>query len=303
MRAPALLLAALASPPALAATLTVSPPLARPGDVVLVSVEGAGSTPEGTVAGRPLLFWGEGETWHALAPLPIETPAGAAPVEVVAGEPLRTDLAVVEPGFRTSTLSVAPGFVEPSRQAKRRIAADRKAFREAFAQPFEPPRFEGPFDWPLRSETTGRFGDRRTFNGKQASVHYGLDLNGPVGTPVLASNRGLVVLARDCYMSGRTVVLWHGAGVFSLYFHLSEIGVAAGETVARGDRVGRVGATGRVTGPHLHWGVKVHGLYVDPESILRIDPPAGAGSDPGPASAQADPGPESGPAGADPAAR
>jgi murein DD-endopeptidase MepM/ murein hydrolase activator NlpD len=270
--APAMLIAALAASPAGAATLSVSPSSARPGDVVLVSVEGARATPSGTLAGRPLAFWDAGGTWHALAPLPIETPVGTVPVEVAAGDPLAAALEIVEPGFRTTTLSVAPRFVEPSPKAKRRIAADRKAFREAFARPFEPPRFEGPFDWPRRADATGRFGDRRTFNEKQASVHYGLDLDGPVGAPVLASNGGVVVLARDCYMSGRTVVLWHGAGVFSLYFHLSAIEVAPGQAVERGALVGRVGATGRVTGPHLHWSVKVDGLYVDPESILRIDP-------------------------------
>jgi len=295
MRAvPAILLAALAAPPAGAATLSVSPSSARPGDVVLVSVEGAEVAPSGTLAGRTLAFWGAGGKWHALAPLPLETPVGTASAEVLAGEPLAAGLEVVEPAFRSTTLSVPPRFVEPPPRAKRRIAADRKAFKEAFDRPFEPPRFDGPFDWPRRADSTGRFGDRRTFNGKQASVHYGLDLDGPVGAPVLSSNGGTVVLTRDCYMSGRTVVLWHGAGVFSLYFHLSEIEVAAGQTVGRGDLVGRVGATGRVTGPHLHWSVKVDGLYVDPESILRIDPTAAAAPEAAPGT-DAPPGTDPGP--------
>jgi murein DD-endopeptidase MepM/ murein hydrolase activator NlpD len=292
MRAAALLLAALAARPALGATLSVSPAQARPGDVVLVSVDAAEARPEGTLAGRPLAFWGGADGWHALAPLPVETPVGTAAVEVRAGEPLAAALEIVEPGFRTSALSVAPGFVEPPPKAKRRIAADRKAFREAFARPLEPPLFSGSFDWPRRSETTGRFGDRRTFNGKQASVHYGLDLDGPVGAPVQAANDGIVVLARDCYMSGKSVVLWHGAGVFTLYFHFSELAVSGGEAVKRGDLLGAVGATGRVTGPHLHWSVKVDGLYVDPASILRIDvqgPPAGEAAPDPAARAGADP--------------
>ncbi|HSN90424.1 MAG TPA: M23 family metallopeptidase [Anaeromyxobacteraceae bacterium] len=298
--APVLLAAALAAPPAGAATLSVSPPSARPGDAVWVSVEGAEAPPSGTLAGRPLAFWASGGRWHALAPLPIETPVGTAAVEVLAGQPLAAAIEVVDAGFREKALSVPPRFVDPSARAKRRIAADRRAFRRAYDRPFEPPLFDGPFDWPRRAESTGRFGDRRTFNGKQASVHYGLDLDGPVGAPVLASNGGRVVLARDCYMSGRTVILWHGAGVYSLYFHLSEIAVASGQDVARGDLVGRVGATGRVTGPHLHWSVKVDGLYVDPESILRVDPTA--------APSLAAPAPEADPAtaasaGADPTRR
>jgi murein DD-endopeptidase MepM/ murein hydrolase activator NlpD len=266
-----LALALLAGTPAGAATLSVAPATARPGDVVLVSVAGGEAAPSGTLAGRPLTFWRAPDGWRALAPLPIETPVGPAAVAVNAGGTLSASIDVVDPAFRTTRLSVAPKFVEPSKQAKRRIAADRKAFAAAFAQTFVPPLFSGAFDWPRRAGTTGRFGDQRTFNDAQPSVHYGLDVDGPVGADVLASNDGTVVLARDCYMSGRSVVVWHGAGVYTVYFHLSRMEVKPGQTVRRGERLGRLGATGRVTGPHLHWSVKVDGLYVDPESLLRID--------------------------------
>jgi murein DD-endopeptidase MepM/ murein hydrolase activator NlpD len=102
-------------------------------------------------------------------------------------------------------------------------------------------------------------------------VHYGLDLPSPAGTPVVAGAGGEVVLARDCYMSGKTVLLAHGAGVFSASFHLSRIDVKLGEAVGPGQLIGRVGTTGRSTGPHLHWGVKVDGLWVDPRSAQRLD--------------------------------
>lgn len=257
---------------AAAASVTVSPSSARPGDAVLVTVAGADAEPRGTLAGRPLVFFRAAEGWRALAPLPLELPLGPAAVEVDAGGPFTATLEIVDPAFRTSELRVSPRFVEPSRKAKKRMAADRKAFAEAQAQAFGPPLFAAPFDWPRRAGTTGRFGDQRTFNGKQESVHYGLDVEGPPGAPIVAANDGTVVLARDCYMSGRSVVLWHGAGVYSFYFHLSRIDVKPGATVRRGEPVGLLGATGRVTGPHLHWSVKVDGLYVDPESILRLDP-------------------------------
>jgi murein DD-endopeptidase MepM/ murein hydrolase activator NlpD len=239
--------------------------------VVLVEVRGGSVAPEGTLAARPLRFWRTPDGWRALAPLPIETAPGPAAAAIVAGVPLSATLEVVEPGFRTTTLSVSPRFVEPPPKAKRRIAADRKAFAAAFDQPFRPPLFQGPFGWPRAAGTTGRFGDRRTFNGTQASVHYGLDIDGALGAEVTASNDGEVVLARDCYMSGNSVVVWHGAGVYTVYFHLSRMEVRSGQAVKRGDRIGLVGATGRATGPHLHWSVKVDGLYVDPESLLRVD--------------------------------
>jgi murein DD-endopeptidase MepM/ murein hydrolase activator NlpD len=148
---------------------------------------------------------------------------------------------------------------------------DQAAFGTAFAQPFEPPLFSSSFAPPRDAEVTGRFGDKRLFNGRLQSQHYGEDVSGSVGAPVLAINDGRAVLVRDCYASGRSVVVWHGAGLYSVYFHLSRFQVKPGETVRRGQRIGRVGKSGRVTGPHLHWGTKLGGLYVDPRSVLRLD--------------------------------
>jgi murein DD-endopeptidase MepM/ murein hydrolase activator NlpD len=108
------------------------------------------------------------------------------------------------------------------------------------------------------------------FNGKKQSQHYGTDLAGAVGAPVEATNDGLVVLARDCFASGKSIAVAHGGGLFSVYFHLSAIDVRPGDRVRRGQAIGKVGQTGRVTGPHLHFGMKVGDLYVDPESVYRL---------------------------------
>ena len=116
-----------------------------------------------------------------------------------------------------------------------------------------------------------RFGDKRVFNGKMQSQHYGVDLDGAVGAPIIAAQDGEVVLVRHCYTSGRTVLLYHGAGVYSAYFHMSRTRVRAGQRVRRGQRIGDVGKTGRVTGPHLHFSMRVDGLYVDPASVLALD--------------------------------
>lgn len=260
-----------------APSVLVAPPAARPGDAVLVRVRGAEDPPAGALAGRPLAFWRAGDEWRALAALPIETPAGPAPVEIsAAGGAAAAALEIVPPGFPSRSLTVEDRFVEPPAEVKKRIAADRAAFAKAYARPFAPPLFEaGGFAWPREARLTGRFGDKRVFNQKRESIHYGTDVTGPVGSPIGAAADGEVVLVRDAYMSGKTVLLWHGADVFTAYFHLSRIDVRQGARVRRGQRIGLLGATGRVTGPHLHWSARVGGLFVDPEALLAIDFAAG----------------------------
>jgi murein DD-endopeptidase MepM/ murein hydrolase activator NlpD len=272
LRALAALLAFLPGLSRAEPSLALQPERVRPGDALLVTVRDAAGAPEGTLGGRRLLFYPVSGGFRALAALPVETPPGQIEVEVrVNGAAaLRASLAVEEPHFAEAEMSVAPKFIEPPLEARRRMKRDQAAFDKAFAQPFGPPIFRVPFAWPLDAELTGRFGDRRLFNGTKQSQHYGDDLSGEVGAPVRAANDGKVVLVRDCYASGRSIVLSHGAGLFTVYFHLSRFDVKAGAEVHRGDRIGLVGKTGRVTGPHLHWGTKVVDLYVDPESILRL---------------------------------
>ncbi|WP_242346566.1 M23 family metallopeptidase [Anaeromyxobacter terrae] len=258
-------------------TASIAPAAARPGDAVLVRVAGATSAPRGELAGRPLAFFRAGREWRAFAPLPTETAVGELRAELEAdGARTEAALAIVEPGWPSREISGVPArFVEPPPDVTSRIAADRAAFNAAYARPAEPPRFRRAFAWPRQARLSGRFGDQRVFDGVKQSVHYGADVTGPVGAPIRAANDGVVVLVREAYLSGRTVVLSHGAGVFTAYFHLSRIDVRPGQAVRRGARIGRLGATGRASGPHLHWSVRVGGLFVDPESLLGIDPASG----------------------------
>jgi len=252
----------------------LAPVAARPGDAVLVSVEAAPEAPpRGTLAGRPLSFWREGGAWRALAALPLETRVGEVPVDVeTRADHASARLAIVEPGFPSKEIRGVPEkFVAPPPAVKARIDADRAAVAKAYARPFGPPLFRRGFAWPREAPLSGRFGDQRVLNGEKATVHYGTDVTGPRGAPVLAANDGVVALVRDAYLSGNTVILAHGAGVFTAYFHLDRIDVRPGQPVARGARIGRLGATGRATGPHLHWSARVDGLYIDPESLLAID--------------------------------
>jgi murein DD-endopeptidase MepM/ murein hydrolase activator NlpD len=194
------------------------------------------------------------------------------PVRLSAGgEPLEASLEVLPAEFPEKQLRVSRRFVErPPPRVQRRIEADRLAFERAFAQEPAAPLFEGRFAWPRRDVVNAGFGEVRTFNGKKESRHYGLDIGGDMGAPVAAAQAGRVALVRHCWASGLSVVLFHGAGLYSTYFHLSRAEVQAGQEVARGQVIGRVGKSGRVTGPHLHWGVKVGDRYVDPESVLRL---------------------------------
>ncbi len=272
----------LASPlAAAAADIVLAPPAVRPGDVVLVRVPSAAAepVPTGSIAGRPLHFWRSGAECWALAALPIETPPGEVAVELTKAPlgPVRASspLEVLQPGFASRTLTVAPKFVTPPPSVRKRMERDRRAFAAAYARPFVPPFFRSGFGWPRRDRLTGRFGDQRVLNGAKESVHYGLDVSGPRGAPVLAANDGEVVLARDAYLSGKSVVLWHGADVFTIYFHLDRMDVRPGAKVRKGQRIGAIGSTGRSTGPHLHWSARAAGLLVDPESLVGIDFAAG----------------------------
>ncbi|WP_426751016.1 M23 family metallopeptidase [Myxococcus sp. Y35] len=258
--------------------LTLQPSTAKPGDPVLVTVRGVTAPPTGTLAGRALRFFPWGDGYLAVTGLPVELTPGAAQVTamgpVTPGAPqveLTGTLDVVEPGYPSRELRVAGKYVKPPAAVRKRMAADRRAFAEAFAQPFTPPHFAQNFAWPRQDRITAPFGDRRTFNGKLSSQHFGVDIDGDPGTPVQAANDGTVVMARNNYAAGNTVLVHHGAGLYTAYFHLSRIGVKLGETVKQGQELGRVGSTGRVTGPHLHWGVKVDGLWVDGESLLKMD--------------------------------
>jgi murein DD-endopeptidase MepM/ murein hydrolase activator NlpD len=257
--------------------LSLQPETARPGDPVLVTVRGLTEAPTGTLGERPLRFYPVRDGFQALTGLPVEQTPGPVVVKVHAGGTaspveLTKTLGVVAAGWPARTLKVANKFVKPpSPEVQARLDADKAAFATAFAQSFAPPFFNENFDWPRQDRITAPFGDLRTYNGKKQSQHYGTDIDGDPGTPVHAANAGTVVMTRDNYAAGNTVLVHHGAGVYTAYFHLSAMEVKEGSRVERGQLLGKVGGTGRVTGPHLHWGVKVDDLWVDGETLLKLD--------------------------------
>jgi len=173
--------------------------------------------------------------------------------------------------YRTSSLSVPPKFVEPPPEALKEIDEESQLKAKVFAASAPDPEWSGSFRAPVASAPTDSFGTRRMLNGKLATIHKGMDFRAASGTVVRAGNSGVVVLARPLYYEGNCVIIDHGLGLFTLSMHFSRIDVKEGQRVAQGDRLGLSGATGRVTGPHLHWAVRWQGAYLDPAKLLRLN--------------------------------
>lgn len=280
---------------ALGADVRVQPGIARPGDAVLVEVNGSGEAPTGHLGSFELVFLPFGEAWVALLPLSVDQKPGKLPLEVIAvtegtRQKLVGELEVTKANFRRRQLTVSKRFTSPSKKERLWSAEDQKAFNEAFDRDFQPWAFKGRFEWPRNAPISAPFGDLRLFNGKKPSQHYGADIDGETGDPIYASNAGEVVMVRACFGSGNTVLIHHGGRLFTAYFHLSEFAVKEGEHVEVGQPLGKVGKTGRVTGPHLHFGAKLDGKWVDPESVFRLEFPPPAPVSGQPTSAPASPG-------------
>jgi murein DD-endopeptidase MepM/ murein hydrolase activator NlpD len=259
-------------------TVSVQPGTAKPGDPVFIVVEGAAALPTGTLGDRALRFYPFAGRHEAIAGLSVDHPVGVLEISIrvpaAAGAKAAEIVAtidVVDANYPRRELRVARKFIQPPPDARARIAADRAAFRRAWSQPFVPRMFEQRFDWPRIAWVTAPFGDLRLFNGKRRSQHYGIDLDGNTGAPIQAANDGVVVMVRDCYSSGNTIIIHHGGGLFTAYFHLSKFLVKPRQKVKRGELIGLVGKTGRVTGPHLHWSVHAGGFYVDGATLMQLD--------------------------------
>ena len=171
--------------------------------------------------------------------------------------------------FRTCTLRVNEAYVTPPPAVEARIAREA-AKLQTLMKGRTPRAWEGAFISPVPVQPSDNFGMRSVFNGQPRQPHGGVDFSSPTGTPIRTPGAGRVVLADDLYFTGNTVLLDHGLGLFSLMAHLSKISVTEGQLVSRGETLGLVGATGRVTGPHLHWAVRLGGARVDPLSLLAM---------------------------------
>jgi murein DD-endopeptidase MepM/ murein hydrolase activator NlpD len=277
-----LVLLAVAAGPAVAGNPVVrfTPPSPAPGDIVLVQVTEAPPDVTGVLGDRPLRFFPAAGGQAALVGLDLDTrpgPLGWRLHRPAAGpaRAIRTGSLRVRPReFGVQRLSLPPGQVDLDAATLARVQAERAEFQAALADGVVDRLWRGPFRAPVQGgQPTGGFGLRRVINGQPRNPHAGFDWAAPVGTPVTAAGAGRVALVAEHFFAGRLVVVDHGVSLFTLYFHLDETRVAAGTRVGGGDVVGTVGVTGRVTGPHLHFGVILDGARVDPQSLLALRSP------------------------------
>jgi murein DD-endopeptidase MepM/ murein hydrolase activator NlpD len=211
-------------------------------------------------------------TWRAIVGIDLDVAPGVHAVEIDAGAGLHAapDLDVKPRQYPTRRLTVDESFVNPPPSVLARIEQDTARLNAIWQASAAERLWTAPFVRPVPQHANSRFGTRSVFNGEPRNPHGGADFLSPHGTPVRAPNAGQVVLADDLYFSGNTVVIDHGLGLFSLLAHLSSMAVHEGDRISAGTIVGRVGATGRVTGPHLHWAVRANDARVDPLAILAL---------------------------------
>ena len=218
------------------------------------------------------------QTWRALLGIDLELKSGSYTLAVQGKTAEQSEtvkcaanIAVKEGKFATERLTVAPNFVEPNPEQLARAEAERQRLRAIFATITPERLWQGSFRLPLDGAYAGsNFGKRRILNGQAGSPHSGADFPAPAGTDVYAAQRGRVVLAEPLYFSGNTVVLNHGLGLYTFYGHFESIAVQAGDLVETGALLGKVGSTGRVTGPHLHWGLTINRSRVNPVQLLAL---------------------------------
>ncbi|WP_317622950.1 peptidoglycan DD-metalloendopeptidase family protein [Thiohalobacter sp.] len=224
---------------------------------------------------RPVLVVAEAGQWHAVVGIPLAARPGAATLAVTGSDGRTRQLAfeIRDKDYESQYLTIEnKRKVNPNAEDLARIRKEEKRIRAAFARFTEGRQPELNFTLPVNGPVSSPFGLRRFFNRQPRKPHSGLDLAAPRGTPVQAPAPGVVLDTGDFFFNGNTVFIDHGQGLVSMYCHMDHIQVRPGQAVARGEVIGTVGSTGRVTGPHLHWSVSLNDARVDPSLLLEANP-------------------------------
>jgi murein DD-endopeptidase MepM/ murein hydrolase activator NlpD len=248
---------------------------AVPGGVVTFRIPGGEhEQPVVKHADRPVMVVRQGGEWLAVVGIALDVEPGeqALDVEQPGRDPRRIPFKVLPKQYRTQQLKVAPAMVNPSPENEERIAKEREKVSAALAtfSPQAPATLR--LTQPVPGPRSSSFGLRRVFNGESRRPHSGMDIAAPTGTPIKAPLAGRIIDVGEYYFNGGNVIIDHGQGLVTMYCHLSKIRVELGQDVKLGEVIGDVGATGRVTGPHLHWGVALSGAMVDPALFLPPPP-------------------------------
>ena len=253
------------------------------GSPILFTVEMAepASRVSGRFLGKELSFFrgDKVNVWYALAGADLESAPGRFQLSIAATVPRKgivkaTKEVDLAPGdFKMGSIEVPENFVNPDEAGKRQIAADTALKAHAYAHLLPSPQWSGDFKKPVDAPSTPSFGMTRLLNEELTSQHRGTDFPVKEGSPVSAANAGTVVLAKEMFYEGNCIILDHGQHFFTTYMHLSRMDVKVGDRLKKGAPLGLTGATGRVTGPHLHMGVRWNGAYLDPVKLLALTLP------------------------------
>jgi murein DD-endopeptidase MepM/ murein hydrolase activator NlpD len=255
------------------------PKVAKQGDVCLIRTLGPSSLKSihGEFQGErfSMAFNNEAGVYEGLLGIDMSTSPTTYQIKVFAiGGDNRVysdtlSLSVEKVDFGVQTLSLPPSMVDLDAKTLERVNQEARRLEALFQTSRDERLWEGGFILPVQGEISTGFGLNRIINGQRRGQHPGVDLSAEKGASVLASNHGVVVLVDELFFSGKSVILDHGWGLYSMYFHLSEALVKEGNPVRAGALLGRVGSTGRSTGPHLHWGIRMNGARVDPFALLK----------------------------------
>jgi murein DD-endopeptidase MepM/ murein hydrolase activator NlpD len=256
------------------------PKVAKQGDVCLVRVSGPPSLKSihGEFQGErfSIAFNNETGAYEGLVGIDMSTPPATYEIKIIVTDGENRiysgalPLTVEKVDFGTQALSLPPSMVDLDAKTLERVNQETRKLEALFQTSRKERLWEGVFSRPVEGEISTGFGLTRIINGQRRSQHTGVDLRAQEGTSILACNHGVVVLVDELFFSGKSVILDHGGGLYSMYFHLSEVLVKEGHLVRAGTILGRVGSTGRSTGPHLHWGIRINKARVDPLSLLKI---------------------------------
>jgi murein DD-endopeptidase MepM/ murein hydrolase activator NlpD len=250
--------------------ITLSPKKIGSGDILLVTVSGVTGTVEGAFDGKKIHFNPAKKSYAAIVGIDLLAEPGKYPLDITAnGAAVRRTVKVSKKAYRTQHLKMPKDMVELSPENEAR--AEREGQKMAAIWPNQTERlWTGNFMNPREGEIGTEFGVKRFMNDIPKNPHTGVDVTAEEGEEVHAPNNGSVALVDEQYFAGNAIVLDHGQGIYTMFFHLSKVLVGPGQKVNKGDVIGLVGATGRASGAHLHWGVRVQGARVDPLELIKL---------------------------------
>ena len=255
---------------ALQAEIILEPAKPGPGDLLVVTIKNAPGTPEGKFNNKKIYFNPSKDSFKAIVAIDYFTEPGKYDLEISSnGSTLKQVVEVIKKEYEVQQLTLPKHMVELS--AKDEARAERDQQKMAAIWPNETGRsWTGDFVNPLEGEIITPFGVRRIINNIPKSPHTGVDVKGNKGDKIIAPNNAVVALVDNQFFAGKALVLNHGQGIYTMFFHLSKVLVKPGQEVKKGDVIALVGSTGRATGPHLHWGARVQGARIDPLELVHL---------------------------------